>query len=430
MKLLLHCCCAPCSVSCIDNLRAEKIEPDLFWYNPNIHPYTEYKSRRDCLNDFSKTQNLQLISDDTYNVEFFINETLNKNKSRCEMCYLTRLFKTAKTAKEEGYDAFSTTLLISPYQDHEAIKKTGEDAANKFNIDFFYKDFRLLFKESQSLARAKNLYLQKYCGCIFSEEERYLKIRNDKPGIHNKKNPPLITDSFYERLELLTGSDCIKKLKQTRVLVFGAGGVGSWAAEALVRSCVGKIGIIDNDIIALSNINRQVEATSLTLGLPKASTLKKRLLEINPECEITVWDELFCKENAHIFDIENAGYVIDAIDTINHKLDLIELTHRTKAVLYSSMGMALKMDPLKIKLDSIWKTKACPLARIIRHELRKRNFSGDFNVVYSDEISENENASFFVPGQKRVNGSIVTVTAAAGFALASLVINDVLSNKN
>jgi len=255
---------------------------------------------------------------------------------------------------------------------------------------------------------------------------------------------------IFERLVLLTGNEGLEKLSRAKVLVFGAGGVGSWAAEALARSGIGKIGIIDNDTICASNINRQIEATSLTIGEAKASALKKRLLEINPECQVTAWDELFCLENADNFDIKSADYVIDAIDTLTHKLDLIETVHSSGATLFSSMGMALKLDPSHIKITSIWKTNKCALARLVRQGLRKRNFSGDFTVVYSDEnnneqrkeyneqlteyneqltennetITENKQPDF---PHKRINGSIVTVTAVAGFYLASLVVNEIIN---
>jgi len=236
---------------------------------------------------------------------------------------------------------------------------------------------------------------------------------------------------IFERLALLTSTQGLEKLLRTKVLVFGAGGVGSWAAEALVRSGIGKIGIIDNDTVSASNINRQVEATSLTIGEPKAGALKKRLLEINPECQVTAWDELFCLERADNFDIKSADYVIDAIDSLTYKLDLIETVFNCGVTLFSSMGMALRMDPSRIKTASIWKTDKCSLARLVRQGLRKRNFSGDFTVVYSDEkITLNkdqpavDNEQSF--SRKHVNGSIVTVTAAAGFYLASLVINDII----
>jgi predicted adenine nucleotide alpha hydrolase (AANH) superfamily ATPase len=181
MKLLLHCCCAPCSVSCTGSLRAENIIPHLFWYNPNIHPYTEYKSRRDCLKEFAKNENLNLMLIDEYGLRIFLGEVFSEAKNpsvsypdRCKLCYRIRLKKTASFAAQEGYTAFSTTLLISPYQDHEALKLTGEEMSEKYGVEFLYRDFRPLFREGQSKARAANLYMQKYCGCVFSEEERYL----------------------------------------------------------------------------------------------------------------------------------------------------------------------------------------------------------------------------------------------------------------
>jgi tRNA A37 threonylcarbamoyladenosine dehydratase len=233
------------------------------------------------------------------------------------------------------------------------------------------------------------------------------------------------TNPLFERLALLTGSEGLEKLARTSVLVFGAGGVGSWAAEALVRSGAGKLGIIDHDSICASNVNRQVEATALTVGLPKAQTLKMRLLEINPECQITSWDEFFCRENINVFGIENADYVIDAIDTLNHKLDLIETVCGAGVTLFSSMGMALRMDPSRIKTASIWETQGCPLARLVRQGLRKRRFSGTFTVVYSSEQPLRTEAPAPAPGEKTVNGSVVTVTASAGFLLASLVLRGV-----
>ena len=453
MKLLLHCCCAPCSVGCVDSLRSENIEPHLFWFNPNIHPYTEYKSRRDCLINFAKSENLKLTNIDEYGLRSFLAEVSNNDDalSRCEKCYKMRLEKTAMTAKEESFDTFSTTLLISPYQNHEAIKKIAQELSKKHGIEFLYRDFRPLFKEGQNAAREKSFYMQKYCGCILSEEEKYFGVRSVECGVKsNQTNTPhsspltphsllltphssfLIPHFLFERLTLLTGDKGLKKLNETNVLVFGAGGVGSWAAEALVRCGVGKIDIIDNDTVCASNINRQIEATTLTVGLPKASALQKRLLEINPECEITAWDELFCIENAQRYNIENADYVIDAIDTINHKLDLIETVCSKDVTLFSSMGMALKMNPSKIKTSSIWKTDVCPLARNVRQGLKKRGFSKDFTVVYSDEQplrpqDKNESScEFSQTNGKRINGSIVTVTASAGLLLASLVINDIL----
>ena len=180
MNLLLHCCCAPCSVACVKSLDEENIKPALFWYNPNIHPYTEYKSRRDCLTQFAGSENLHLTLEDVYDIRFFIAEIFPQAENRCQKCYALRLEKTASFAVREGYSAFTTTLLISPYQDHGAIKDAGEEAASRHGIEFFYRDFRPLFREGQAQARSKSMYMQKYCGCIFSEEERYLKNLSPK----------------------------------------------------------------------------------------------------------------------------------------------------------------------------------------------------------------------------------------------------------
>jgi tRNA threonylcarbamoyladenosine dehydratase len=231
---------------------------------------------------------------------------------------------------------------------------------------------------------------------------------------------------IFHRVALLTGEDGLEKLKKKNVLVFGAGGVGSWCAEALVRSGIGKIGIVDFDTVCESNINRQVEATVNTLGRVKVDVLKQRLSEINPECEITAVNKLFCSEDSAYFNIENADYVIDAIDTINHKIDLIEKTCNANVTLYSSMGMALKIDPSQIKTASIWDTQICPLARLVRQGLRKRGFSSNFTVVYSSETPiRAKTAPVSSNGEKLPNGSIVTVTASAGFLLANLVLRDV-----
>jgi tRNA A37 threonylcarbamoyladenosine dehydratase len=142
----------------------------------------------------------------------------------------------------------------------------------------------------------------------------------------------------FERLALITGTEGLEKLARSSVLVFGAGGVGSWCAEALARSGIGKLGIVDFDKVEMSNINRQLQATSQTLGQIKVEVLKKRLLEINPECEITARNELFCKENANTFGIENADYVIDAIDIVKHKLDLIEIACNAGVTLFFGAG--------------------------------------------------------------------------------------------
>ena len=181
MKLLLHICCAPCSVMCIEKLREQNIDITGFWYNPNIHPYIEYKNRRDCLKEYSKMINLDVIYKEEYGLRNFTKNVINNLDNRCTYCYLCRLDEVAKYAKENGYDAFCTTLLISPYQKHDKIIEVAEALSKKYDIKFYYYDFRPYFREGQNKAREISLYMQKYCGCIFSEEERYSKqIAKDK----------------------------------------------------------------------------------------------------------------------------------------------------------------------------------------------------------------------------------------------------------
>ena len=182
MKLLLHTCCAPCSVYCIDSLREEGIEPTVYWYNPNIHPYMEYKARRDCLKEYTKNIGVEAIFEEDYGLDKFCKEVVQDLQNRCSLyCYPVRLEQTAKYAKENGYNAFSTTLLVSPYQNHEKLIEVGNQMAKKYDIEFLYRDFRVGFREGQAKARELGLYMQKYCGCIFSEEDRYSKkIKKDR----------------------------------------------------------------------------------------------------------------------------------------------------------------------------------------------------------------------------------------------------------
>ncbi len=174
MKLLLHICCAPCSVMAIQVLRSKDITVEGYWYNPNIHPYTEYKNRLDALKSYSEMINLPLTINDKYGLRMFTKMAIEDLDNRCLGCYDMRLRETAIYAKAHGYDAFSTTLLISPYQKHEKLKALGESLENEIGIKFHYEDFRPYFREGQIQARELPLYMQKYCGCIFSEEERYL----------------------------------------------------------------------------------------------------------------------------------------------------------------------------------------------------------------------------------------------------------------
>ena len=186
MKLLLHTCCAPCSVYCIDTLRNEGIEPTVFWYNPNIHPYMEYKSRRDCLKEYTKSIKIQAIFEEEYGLDEFCKNVVGDLKNRCtNYCYPVRLRKTFEYAKEHGYDAVSTTLLYSIYQKHDFIKKYMEELSKEFEIEFLYRDFRVGFWEGHQKAHDLGLYMQKYCGCVFSEEMRYNNRNATKPSFPN-----------------------------------------------------------------------------------------------------------------------------------------------------------------------------------------------------------------------------------------------------
>lgn len=181
MKVLLHCCCAPCSLSCIEPLKIEGAEVTAFWYNPNIHPFKEYEARRDCLINYAKQIEMPLLVNEEYGLVPFVKNVVNDISGRCVYCYSHRLEQTAKSAKENGFEYFTTTLLASLYQDHEAIKQAGDMYAKKYGVKFLYRDFRPNFRNGNALAREKQFYMQKYCGCIFSEQDRYQKqIERDK----------------------------------------------------------------------------------------------------------------------------------------------------------------------------------------------------------------------------------------------------------
>lgn len=175
MKTLLHICCAPCSVACIDTLRSEGIEPVGYWYNPNIHPVTEYRSRRDCLIQYAKDIGLELYVNDFYGLRDFVRAIYPELENRCGICYNLRMLEVARYAKENGFERFTSTLFISPYQNHELLCEAAKRAGNEFGVEFLYRDFRPHFREGQAKARELGMYMQKYCGCVFSEEERYIR---------------------------------------------------------------------------------------------------------------------------------------------------------------------------------------------------------------------------------------------------------------
>ena len=175
MNTLLHICCAPCANQCIKQLENEGFAVTGFWYNPNIHPFTEYRQRRNCLRDYAQEIGLSLVEKNDYALRPFVRCVAEDIENRCVKCYEMRLFETAKTAKELGFDSFTSSLFISPYQKHDLMKTVAERAAEVYGVEFLYRDFREVFKAGQAFAKEHGFYMQKYCGCVFSEEERYLK---------------------------------------------------------------------------------------------------------------------------------------------------------------------------------------------------------------------------------------------------------------
>ena len=181
MNLLLHICCAPCANRPLADLQAQGHNVTGYWYNPNIHPFTEYRSRRDTVRGYLDEIGVKLIECNDYALRPFVRAVADDIAHRCVKCYEMRLRQTAKTAAEQGFDAFTSSLFISPYQNHELMRQVAEQAAADFGVRFFYQDFRPMFREGQEFARAHGFYMQKYCGCVFSEEERYLKAKKIIP---------------------------------------------------------------------------------------------------------------------------------------------------------------------------------------------------------------------------------------------------------
>jgi tRNA A37 threonylcarbamoyladenosine dehydratase len=225
----------------------------------------------------------------------------------------------------------------------------------------------------------------------------------------------------------------------------GIGGVGSWCAEGLARSGVGHISLIDSDAVCVTNINRQVEALLSTTGRNKVDVLRERIADINPRCRVSAHAAVFSRDTRDGFGIEPGDYVVDAIDSLSCKLDLIEFCAERGVKFFSSMGTSQKVDPTKLTVAGIWETRGCPLARLVRQGLRARGFTGTFPCVYSPEripyrkefapscgkgecfCSKREDCSGpdWCAAKKVINGSMVAVTAAAGMILASLVVRDV-----
>ena len=174
-QILLHCCCAPCSLSCIDPLREEGLEPVAFWYNPNIHPWKEYQARRDCLLEYAPTIGMEVRVQEDYGLREFVEHVASDISGRCTYCYEHRLEGTARYAADHGFSAFTTTLLASTDPQHDNIARAAERYARQYGEEFLYRDFRPNFRAGNQKARELGFYMQKYCGCVFSEADRYQK---------------------------------------------------------------------------------------------------------------------------------------------------------------------------------------------------------------------------------------------------------------
>lgn len=173
MRLLLHICCAPCSIVCIDRLREEGHELRGFWYNPNVHPWTENQKRREAVETYSEHAGLPMIWRNEYRLQEFLRMVVFREAERCRLCIRMRLGAAANVAKRGGFDAFSTTLLYSKQQPHELIAEIGETVGKEMGVAFLYRDFRPGWEEGIKRSKKENLYRQQYCGCIYSEKERY-----------------------------------------------------------------------------------------------------------------------------------------------------------------------------------------------------------------------------------------------------------------
>jgi len=265
-----------------------------------------------------------------------------------------------------------------------------------------------------------------------------------------------IEKGLFQRTELLIGKSRMDRLRAKRVIIFGIGGVGSWCAESLVRSGIQHLTIVDSDRVCVTNINRQLMATTKTVGKVKTEVLKERLLEINPTAHINALQMIYSKDNYESFHLEEYDFIIDAIDSFANKIHLIQKATLTNAVLFSSMGAALKMDPTRIKVAEFWNVDGCPLGAALRKKIRQSGVivSKKFMCVYSDELLENqgENASCGTekclcpkalngPGdpelvdhewcslKAKINGTTSHMPAMFGLTIAGLVTQSIYNEK-
>ena len=231
----------------------------------------------------------------------------------------------------------------------------------------------------------------------------------------------------FSRTELLLGTDAVEGLGNKRVAIFGIGGVGGYVCETLVRSGVGHFDLIDNDTVSLTNINRQIIATHSTVGRQKVEVMKERMLDINPDADITIHQCFFLPENADEFDFNSYDYVVDAVDTVTAKIEIIMKCKELGVPVISAMGAGNKLDPSRFRVADIYKTTMCPLAKVMRKEMKKRGVK-DLKVVFSDEMPvspiETQDMEPLNPGKRATPGSIAFAPSAAGLVLASEVLKD------
>jgi tRNA A37 threonylcarbamoyladenosine dehydratase len=260
-----------------------------------------------------------------------------------------------------------------------------------------------------------------------------------------------IEKGIFQRTARLFGDEKMDEVAQKSVIIFGIGGVGSWCAESLVRTGIRKITLVDSDRVCITNINRQLHATTKTIGQVKTEVLKARLLEINPNAEITAIQKIYNQDNHDFFHIEDYDYIIDAIDSLSSKMHLIRMATKTNSVFFSSMGASLKVDPTRIKVAEFWKVQGCPLASRIRKMIKRGDLPAKpFLCVYSDELLENKGTGSscgtdkclcpkakdcegdpeladheWCSSKAVINGTTAHITAIFGFTIAGLVIKDI-----
>ncbi len=230
-------------------------------------------------------------------------------------------------------------------------------------------------------------------------------------------------DNIFQRTEALLGNSGVEKLKRSHIAIFGVGGVGGYVAEALARSGVGKFTLIDNDVVSPTNINRQIIALHSTIGRYKTEVMKERILDINPDAKVNIKNTFFMPENSGEFDFSGYDYVVDAVDTVTAKIEIIVRCKESNTPVISSMGAGNKLDPTKFEVTDIYKTSVCPLARVMRYELKRRQIK-KLKVVYSTEPPIK--VQMVDEYAKNIPGSTAFVPSVAGLTVASEVIKDLI----